>query len=177
LKRNDWMSPLPRIMTACALFLLGAGCSGNSGPLDARVWPSHDTRIEGPVPWFLDGGCRDGACTDGVPSRDLRVDQRPPDLCIPPKSCDVTFSLAKGSESASEVAGNFYGTTWTRLPMTLSGSTWQKAVTLTQGQQVLYKFVLDGSKWIPDPTNPKQVDDGYGGKNSVLDVNCPNPCP
>ncbi len=30
-----------------------------------------------------------------------------------------------------------------------------------------YKFVLDGSMWIADPSNPNSVDDGFGGKNSV----------
>lgn len=34
-----------------------------------------------------------------------------------------------------------------------------------------YKFIVDGS-WIPDPGNPDQVDDGYGGKNSVLTIQC-----
>jgi len=36
-----------------------------------------------------------------------------------------------------------------------------------------YKFVVDGN-WIADPANPTVVDDGYGGKNSVVNVpNCP----
>jgi hypothetical protein len=30
-----------------------------------------------------------------------------------------------------------------------------------------YKFIVDTS-WIPDPTNANQVDDGFGGKNSVI---------
>jgi len=33
-----------------------------------------------------------------------------------------------------------------------------------------YKYIVDGS-WIPDPTNPNQVDDTFGGFNSVL--TCP----
>lgn len=31
-----------------------------------------------------------------------------------------------------------------------------------------YKFVINGSEWIADPTNPDQVDDGVGGKNSLF---------
>jgi hypothetical protein len=31
----------------------------------------------------------------------------------------------------------------------------------------VYKFIIDGSMWIADPTNPQQIDDGVGGKNSV----------
>ncbi|MEJ7597526.1 MAG: hypothetical protein WKG01_06410 [Kofleriaceae bacterium] len=30
-----------------------------------------------------------------------------------------------------------------------------------------YKFIVDGSEWIADPANPDQVDDGFGGKNSL----------
>ncbi len=30
-----------------------------------------------------------------------------------------------------------------------------------------YKFVVDGTMWIPDPNNPNVVDDGFGGHNSV----------
>lgn len=33
-----------------------------------------------------------------------------------------------------------------------------------------YKLVIDESVWIPDPTNPQTVDDGFGGQNSVLEV-------
>ena len=31
-----------------------------------------------------------------------------------------------------------------------------------------YKFIVDGARWIPDPTNPRGMDDGNGGSNSVL---------
>jgi hypothetical protein len=31
-----------------------------------------------------------------------------------------------------------------------------------------YKFIVDGTRWIPDPTNPRGMDDGNGGSNSVL---------
>lgn len=30
-----------------------------------------------------------------------------------------------------------------------------------------YKFIVDSSSWIADPANPNQIDDGFGGKNSV----------
>lgn len=34
--------------------------------------------------------------------------------------------------------------------------------------QVQYKYIVDGTNWINDPTNPDQVDDGFGGHNSVF---------
>jgi 1,4-alpha-glucan branching enzyme len=33
-----------------------------------------------------------------------------------------------------------------------------------------YKFLVDNEKWQPDPMNPNDVDDGFGGLNSVLVV-------
>jgi hypothetical protein len=30
-----------------------------------------------------------------------------------------------------------------------------------------YKFIVNGTEWIVDPTNPDQVDDGFGGTNSL----------
>jgi len=31
-----------------------------------------------------------------------------------------------------------------------------------------YKYIIDGTSWINDPTNPDVVDDGFGGTNSVF---------
>ena len=31
-----------------------------------------------------------------------------------------------------------------------------------------YKFIIDASQWITDPTNPMTISDGFGGFNSVF---------
>ena len=33
-----------------------------------------------------------------------------------------------------------------------------------------YKFVIDRNSWVEDPNAIERIDDGYGGKNSVLIV-------
>jgi len=33
-----------------------------------------------------------------------------------------------------------------------------------------YKFIVDGKKWISDPTNPVSEPDGFDGQNSVVAV-------
>ncbi len=33
-----------------------------------------------------------------------------------------------------------------------------------------YKFVVDGRRWIPDPSNPDTESDGFGGINSIVRV-------
>jgi glycosidase len=39
-----------------------------------------------------------------------------------------------------------------------------------------YKLIVDGTRWIADPENPDRRDDGFGGFNSVLDVDCDTTC-
>jgi hypothetical protein len=45
---------------------------------------------------------------------------------------------------------------------------WAATIQLPAGRHV-YKLIVDG-KWIPDPENPTQEDDNFGGKNSVVVV-------
>ncbi|MCA9649684.1 MAG: DUF1592 domain-containing protein [Myxococcales bacterium] len=47
--------------------------------------------------------------------------------------------------------------------------TWSGTFDIPAGQHQ-YKLVIDDSQWIADPTNPQTADDGFGGSNSVLDV-------
>jgi hypothetical protein len=47
-----------------------------------------------------------------------------------------------------------------------TNGTWMTKVPLAGGRHQ-YNFVVD-DKWIPDPENPNQVDNGHGGKNSVM---------
>jgi hypothetical protein len=46
---------------------------------------------------------------------------------------------------------------------------WQVKIRLRPGR-FEYKFAVDGDEWIPDPANPDAVEDGFGGRNSVLVV-------
>jgi len=46
---------------------------------------------------------------------------------------------------------------------------WTLIKTLEPGRYQ-YKFVIDRNTWVTDPNGLETVDDGYGGKNSVLIV-------
>ncbi|MEA5033496.1 MAG: isoamylase early set domain-containing protein [Sphaerochaeta sp.] len=48
--------------------------------------------------------------------------------------------------------------------------TWSIMMELERGREYRYQFVIDGERWIPDPNAYLQVDDGFGGKNSVLEM-------
>jgi cyclomaltodextrinase / maltogenic alpha-amylase / neopullulanase len=83
----------------------------------------------------------------------------------------VTFRFRPGRAAKSVVvAGDFNN--WNRTPGPASmarqaDGSWQATVRLEEGTR-LYKFVLDGSEWVPDPLNPAREPDGQGGFNSVL---------
>ena len=46
---------------------------------------------------------------------------------------------------------------------------WSIVKSLSAGRYE-YKFVVDRNSWVQDPNAFETIDDGYGGKNSVLIV-------
>ena len=47
---------------------------------------------------------------------------------------------------------------------------WETEIRLVPGREYRYQFFIDGKEWIADPGAPLSVDDGFGGKNSVLQL-------
>ena len=47
---------------------------------------------------------------------------------------------------------------------------WEIEILLKRGAEHQYQFLIDGQNWIPDPEAPLQVEDGFGGVNSVLQI-------
>ncbi|MEA2735225.1 MAG: cyclomaltodextrinase / maltogenic alpha-amylase / neopullulanase, partial [Humisphaera sp.] len=73
-----------------------------------------------------------------------------------------------GQPRSVHVAGDFNGWSRDATPMTRGGdNVWAARAKLTEGVH-LYKFVVDGDRWINDPNADKslEADDGHGGKNS-----------
>ncbi len=75
-----------------------------------------------------------------------------------------------GVKSVS-VAGTFNNWNPNANPMSDDDGdgTWEITLYLPPGEYQ-YKFVVNGEQWLPDPKAEKFVDDGFGGKNSVLIV-------
>lgn len=68
-----------------------------------------------------------------------------------------------------EIAGSF--TNWQNvslLPIGTSGY-WEVELELPAGEH-RYIFIIDGSKYLPDPTAPNQELDDFGSTNSILNV-------
>ncbi len=82
----------------------------------------------------------------------------------------VSFSFYAPNAKIVTIAGNFNA--WDTKTNGLTGPDkngfWTIVVPLQKGRYE-YLFLVDGRDWHPDPSVP-EVDDGYGGKNSVLVV-------
>ena len=68
------------------------------------------------------------------------------------------------------VAGTFNQWDQNAAPLVPAGTdgVWTASLALPVGQHQ-YAFVVDGQRWVPDPTAPA-VDDGFGRRNSVVAV-------
>jgi hypothetical protein len=83
----------------------------------------------------------------------------------------VQFRLDASQASEVRLAGSFTGWKPAYQLQQVSPGTWSIVVPLDPGVHD-YAFVVDGGKWIADPTAPA-VDDGFGGVNSRLSVLLP----
>lgn len=88
-----------------------------------------------------------------------------------PDTVLVRFELSAPEAHEVSLAGSFNRWEAPGIPLrrsTLPGL-WTVTVPLPVGEQQ-YLFLVDGTRWIPDPTAQAQVDDGFGRRNSVIIV-------
>lgn len=82
----------------------------------------------------------------------------------------VRFELVAPQARSVSVAGSFNGWQVGAVPLArVADGLWATTVALAVGEH-RYEFVIDGTRWVPDPTAHAQVDDGFGGRNSVIVV-------
>ena len=91
--------------------------------------------------------------------------------CSPPRveNGDLVFVFHDDEAQTVSLAGDFNG--WNATTILLSKNTnglWLSRFPAPGPGRYEYKFVVDGQRWIEDPSNGMRVSDGYGGLNSVL---------
>jgi hypothetical protein len=82
----------------------------------------------------------------------------------------VHFQLTAPDANLVSIAGSF--TDWRADTYRLDredGGIWSITLALPLGEHQ-YQFVIDGDRWIPDPRAHAQIDDGFGGTNSLVIV-------
>lgn len=152
-----------RLRLPCLLSLALAACA-----VDQFESENHsDTSADGDTPTDDGSEWSSGSTTVG----DGDGDEGPSECDDAQKRCDHDFALPDMGYQSVEVIGDFAPNAWAAgEPMTLIDGTWRATVGLPWDTPVEYKFRLDGGAgYIADPSNPNQVDDGFGGVNSVLD--------
>jgi len=96
--------------------------------------------------------------------------------CLEGPPCNlVEFAYVDPTATSVWVTGSF--TSWAATPaggaIELSddgAGNWTGSTTIEPGGQHTYKFIVDGTDWVYDPSNPLKVDDGFGGSNSIVEV-------
>ncbi|MCK4237343.1 MAG: isoamylase early set domain-containing protein [Candidatus Krumholzibacteria bacterium] len=83
----------------------------------------------------------------------------------------VHFSIYAPRAGRVNIVGDFNNWSMTADPLYDRDGIglWTILMPITPGRYE-YKYILNGEKWIPDPGNSHEVDDGFGGLNSVLVV-------
>jgi len=91
-------------------------------------------------------------------------------MAAAPDTVFVRFELVAPAARTVAVAGSFNGWRIDALPMVRGAAgIWSVTVPLPIGEH-RYEFVVDRTRWVPDPTAHSQVEDGFGGMNSVIVV-------
>lgn len=82
----------------------------------------------------------------------------------------VRFEIYQPNAQTVSLAGDFNN--WnledTQLKQNHDGI-WRVTLRLKPGQYQ-YMFLVNGKKWTPDPKSKEYIDDGYGHKNSLIDL-------
>jgi serine protease AprX len=89
--------------------------------------------------------------------------------CKPPrvKNGRLMFIFHDDSAHSVSVAGDFNG--WSRAPLKRNESgLWFTEIIVPRAGRFEYKFIINGQRWIEDPSNGMKAPDNYGGLNSVL---------
>jgi hypothetical protein len=103
--------------------------------------------------------------TDSLRPRPVVVAGTPPQVF-------TQFVLSAPAAKRVAVAGDFSGWKPVHVMTRSEAGVWTVVVPLDPGVHD-YAFVVDGERWIPDPTAPP-VNDGFGGVNSRLAVLSPD---
>jgi len=166
--------------------LLLLGCAAEP-PCDPGAPPAPQLRLLTPseydatvadlLPFLVQGSC------DDAPQCDLDAESCAGGVCVADPCALHTFVLPApdGPHASVHAAGSFND--WPAAPADGWAMTWVPSQSLYFGKHVVadgehqYKFVVDGSEWITDPSNSQVTDDGFGGVNSVLIQTCEGAAP
>jgi serine protease AprX len=81
----------------------------------------------------------------------------------------LVFIYHDDAASSVSIAGDFNGWDHGATHFTRNGSgLWCTEIAAPRAGRFQYKFIVDGQRWIEDPSNGMKAPDNYGGLNSLL---------
>ncbi len=84
----------------------------------------------------------------------------------------VRFELAAPEARKVNLVGDFNA--WDPRGLAMKDATgegdWQISIRLKKGRVYTYNFLMDGRRWIADPSSLRRVNDGFGGTSTVLEL-------
>lgn len=87
--------------------------------------------------------------------------------------CFVLFQYPLGNETSVELRGDFAEDGWEKgIPLAIDAGQWRVQLNAPNGSTIRYKYLINGTDWVTDPTNPELEDDGLGAQSSVKHVAC-----
>ena len=89
-----------------------------------------------------------------------------------PPTRRLQFVVVAPQAATVSLVGDFNDWDAARTPMRLlraDGPVWSAVVPLAPGRYH-YAFLVNGSRWVPDPAAPVASDDGFGAPSSVVTV-------
>lgn len=87
------------------------------------------------------------------------------------KAIQVRFQLpAEAARQSVAIVGNFNGWDETKDQMKHSkkNGTWSKTLTLEPGEEVQFRYLIDGSQWLNDEDADRYLANAFGTENAVL---------
>jgi serine protease AprX len=91
--------------------------------------------------------------------------------CKPPRveNGRLLFVFHDDDAKSVAVAGDFNGWNQRETPLKRNGSgLWTTEILVPRAGRFEYKFIVNGQRWLEDPSNGMKAPDSYGGLNSVL---------
>lgn len=91
--------------------------------------------------------------------------------CKPPRveNGRLMFVFHDDRAHSVSVAGDFNGWSHVASPLTRNAADlWSTEITPPPAGRFAYKFIVNGQRWVEDPSNGMKAPDNYGGLNSVL---------
>ena len=87
-----------------------------------------------------------------------------------PDAVVVRFELVAPQARQVAVVGDWNDWDPEAHAMQRRNGVWELTLPLSRGGEYRYQFLIDETQWVPDPEAPIQIEDGFGGINSLLDT-------